>query len=133
MYIFTPKNSASSSKAKKFWDRINWKLLGKVGLGIALAGVLSVAGVFAYFAKDLPSPGKLNERQTIQSTKIFDRTGNHLLYEVHGEEKRTEIPFSEVPDTLKFATIALEDQDFYNHHGIKLTGIARAALKDNNW
>jgi 1A family penicillin-binding protein len=130
MYIFSPKNLAGNSKLKKLWDKINWKFMIKIFFGFFLAGILGVAGVFAYFAKDLPSPGKLNERKIIQSTKIYDRTGNHILYEVHGEEKRTEIPFSEMPDTLKFATIALEDQDFYNHHGIKFSGIARALFKD---
>ena len=108
----------------------SWKLAGKIFLILCIVGVLSVGGVFAWFAKDLPSPANLDERFVVQSTKIYDRTGDHLLYEVHGEEKRTQIDLSQIPDTLKFATIALEDQDFYNHHGIKLTGIIRAVLKD---
>ena len=116
-------------KVKKInkWD---WKKIGKIAAIIFGIGVLFVAGVFAYFAKDLPGPGKVNERFLIESTKIYDRTGEQILYEIHGEEKRTVIPFSEMPDTIKYATIALEDQDFYHHHGIKITSIIRSALKD---
>ncbi len=83
-----------------------------------------------YFAKDLPDANGMSDRTVVESTKIMDRTGQHILYEVHGEEKRTIIPFSEMPDNVKYATIALEDQEFYSHHGIKLTSIVRAVLKD---
>lgn len=137
MRVFSPKNPArdygypggsNGSGKKKF--KINWKFWGKVFLALFVLGILSVAGVFAWFAKDLPSPGKLNDRVIVQSTKIYDRTGEHLLYEVHGEEKRTEISFSDMPETVRYATIALEDQNFYTNPGIEIKGIMRAALKD---
>ncbi len=121
------KSSLSSSPKKKsgFWK---WAL--RIFLGLFIVGILSVISVFAYFAKDLPSPGKVNTRFIAESTKIFDRTGTHLLYEVHGEEKRTIIPFSEMPAAVRAATITLEDQDFYSHHGIKFSSIMRAVFKD---
>lgn len=107
-----------------------WELFWKTGLILSGAGLLFAIAVFAYIAKDLPNPGEVNNRVIVESTKIYDRTGDHLLYEVHGEEKRTVIPFSDMPDVVKYATISLEDQDFYEHHGIKLTSIARSILKD---
>ena len=107
-----------------------WKALGKI-LGLfAVFVLLVVGGVFLYFAKDLPSPGKITNRFVAESTKIYDRTGNHILYDIHGEEKRTVIPFSEMTDSVKYATIALEDQDFYAHYGIKFSSIIRSALTD---
>lgn len=106
------------------------KMILKGVLYAGIAGTLLVAGTFLYFMKDLPDPGKLNKHDVIQSTKIYDRTGEHLLYEVHGEEKRTLVAFKDIPDTVKYATISLEDQDFYTHHGIKITSIIRAGLKD---
>ncbi len=97
----------------------------------SLLGVfLLIVGTFAFFLKDLPSPGKINKRFIAESTKIYDRTGNHILYDIHGEEKRTQIDFKDMPEVIKFATISLEDQSFYSHHGIKLTSIARAAIKN---
>jgi len=125
--IFSPKNS-THLKEKKF--HIPWKLLLKLFGILAGVGLLATIGIFAYFSKDLPDPGKINNRFIAESTKIYDRTGEHLLYEVHGEEKRTQIAFNEMPDVLKYATISLEDQDFYNHHGIKLTSILRSIFKD---
>ncbi|MFA5961396.1 MAG: transglycosylase domain-containing protein [Parcubacteria group bacterium] len=125
--IFSPRNSGLP-KRKRF--NLPWKRLFQV-FGVLIAiGFLAVIGIFAYFFKDLPDPGKINNRFIAESTKIYDRTGEHLLYDVHGEEKRTQITFAEMPDVLKYATISLEDQDFYSHHGIKLTSILRSIFKD---
>ena len=107
-----------------------WRILFRIGLACFGVGFVTVGSLFAWIAKDLPNPGEVNKRVIVESTKIYDRTGTHLLYEVHGEEKRTLIPFSEMPDVIKYATISLEDQGFYEHHGIKLTSIARSILKD---
>jgi len=132
-YIFTakfkkhkPNSSKKDSKRPK--REFPWKKVF-IGLGVlCLLGIVAIAGVFAYFAKDLPSPGQINTRQVIESTKIFDRTGDHVLYEIHGEEKRTIIPFDQIPANVKFATLALEDQDFYSHMGVRPVAIARTLL-----
>ncbi|MBI3305466.1 PBP1A family penicillin-binding protein [Candidatus Parcubacteria bacterium] len=93
-------------------------------------GALLVAAVFLYVAKDLPNPKALGQVRFTQSTKIYDRTGQTLLYEVHGEEKRTLIPASDIPQAVKDATVAIEDANFYRHHGIDMRGILRAALSN---
>ncbi len=93
-----------------------------------LLGFLLTVGVFAYFAKDLPNPSKMSQRQIVESTKIFDRTGQVILYDIHGEEKRTVIPFTEIPQHLKDATLVIEDDNFYHHFGLDWKGILRAAL-----
>ena len=85
-------------------------------------------GVFAYFVKDLPDPTKIDQRQITQSTKIYDRTGEIILYDIHGEEKRTVILFEQIPQNIKDATIVIEDDNFYHHIGIDWKGILRAVL-----
>lgn len=98
--------------------------LAALGVGAALAVAAAVA------LKNLPSPEDLFQRRIIQSTKIYDRSGAVLLYEIHGEEKRTVIPSGEIPDAVKRATIAAEDANFYRHGGLDFRGIARALITD---
>lgn len=99
-------------------------------LGIVAFFVLVFGGIFAYYAKDLPSPRKINSKNTSESTKIFDRSGETLLYEIHGGVKRTLIPLSEMPEYIQEATISAEDKNFYHHFGFDPIGIIRSALKN---
>lgn len=78
----------------------------------------------------LPSADGLKSREVVESTKIFDRTGEALLYEIYNEEKRTVIPFNEIPRNVKNATIAIEDSYFYSHPGISVLSIMRAFATD---
>ena len=98
---------------------------------IAMAlGLLSVLTTFAWFSRDLPRPDKIIDRSVAQSTKIFDRTGEHLLFEVHGAENRTVIKLEDIPEYMKWSTILVEDKKFYEHKGFDLKGIARAVVID---
>ncbi len=98
-------------------------------LSTTLGITLLISGLFfIYLIKDLPDISTFDNRKIIQSSKIFDRTGQILLYELHGEEKRTIIPFSEIPDFAKKATTAIEDATFYNHGALDLKSFIRAVL-----
>jgi len=74
----------------------------------------------------LPDFNSFEERKVAQSTKIYDRTGKVLLWDVNRDLKRTVIPFSSISRNLKNATVAIEDDRFYQHHGVELRSIARA-------
>ncbi|MDD3487615.1 MAG: transglycosylase domain-containing protein [Candidatus Moranbacteria bacterium] len=126
MKTFVDNTQNALKKPKKRWY---WRFLKFFGW-CAAALLLFAIGVFAYYAKDLPSPTKLNERQVAESTKIYDRTGEHILYEIHGEEKRTAISIDQMSQIVRAATISAEDQDFYNHHGIQFKAVIRAAIYD---
>ena len=91
-------------------------------------GGAALAVTIAFFAISINVPDltSTSERVVAQSTKIYDRTGKILIYDIHGEEKRTVIPFEEIPRHIKNATIALEDNTFYQHSGIRPFAIARA-------
>jgi membrane peptidoglycan carboxypeptidase len=79
---------------------------------LAGAGLLFVFLVFLWYAKDLPTPGKINARITAQTTKFYDSSGKHLLYELLGDKNRSIVKFDQIPDVAKNATIAIEDKDF---------------------
>ncbi|MEK7181677.1 MAG: PBP1A family penicillin-binding protein [Patescibacteria group bacterium] len=127
---FFSKRRRILAKSLQAGEPRDWKKIGKIALIAGGGFLLLIIAIFAYIAKDLPSTGNVNKRFVAESTKIYDRTGTHILYEVHGEEKRTVIPFSAIPEIVRAASISLEDQDFYHHFGIKPSGILRAAFKD---
>ena len=99
-------------------------------IGIAGGLLLGFALFVFYLAAQLPDPSVLAIRRINESTKIYDRTGQTVLYDVHGEEKRTIIAWEQIPETVKKATLAAEDSDFYNHSGVDYKGILRAVYKD---
>lgn len=98
-----------------------------VGLGVAGIGIVSIF-VLGWIAKDLPNPNRIIDRSVAQSTKIFDRTGQDLLYDIHGAEKRTIVELSDIPEYLVQATLIAEDKKFYTHQGISVTGIVRSVI-----
>ncbi|MCX6725975.1 MAG: transglycosylase domain-containing protein [Candidatus Shapirobacteria bacterium] len=90
-----------------------------------ICSLLLIVILFWIF-KDLPSPTKLGSSTFPASTLIYDRNGK-LLYEIYAEKNRTPVKLQDLPEYLKFATIASEDKNFYKHHGFDFGGILRAA------
>ena len=76
----------------------------------------------------LPDLNTFEARQVAQSTKIYDRTGDVVLYDVHGTIKRSVVPYDQISEYVKQATVAVEDDNFYNHNGIEPSAILRAIL-----
>ena len=106
--------------------KINYgKMVKLTALFAAVVFVFAIA-VIMIMAKDLPSVDELTSQRMSQSTKIYDRGGQVLLYEVSSGEKRTVVPFDQIPKSLKDATISIEDENFYNEPAFDWRGIARA-------
>ncbi len=101
-----------------------------VGVVFLVAGTISLVAIFAGVGRSLPDPDRLLERAVPQSTKIYDRAGKVLLYEIHGAEKRTLVKLEEIPKIVQQATVAAEDKNFYTHRGVALRSIFRAAIFD---
>lgn len=111
------------SKKKKWFFRV-LKLCAVLFLFLPILGF----ALFVFYAKDLPRPEKFTERTFAESTKIYDRSGEILLYEIYGEEKRKVVPLDVVPEHLKQAVLLAEDANFYNHFGLDLKAMGRAIL-----
>src|SRR3990167_6902118 len=90
----------------------------KYSLLILLILSIFLLGMFFYYTWNLPRPEKFTELPFIQSTRIYDRTGKVLLYDIYGEEKRTIVSFDRISDNLKHAVLTSEDERFYQHGGI---------------
>ena len=122
-YGHLPDQEPSSAKEKK--KKIIKTILKIAGIGAVACFVIGTI-VVAWVSRDLPDPNKLRDRQVSQSTKIYDRTGEHLLYEVYNNQKRTLVEMDQISDFAKKATVAVEDKDFYEHSGVRIRSILRA-------
>jgi len=112
-----------------------WSIIGRYKrqfftsiLTLAVIGFLMITILFAWASKDLPDPDKLTDRQVAQSTKIYDKTGEHLLYEIFADERRTVVELDDIPENLINGLIATEDTKFYTHKGIRPLSIIRSIV-----
>ena len=121
------------------------KNLALLAIALGFAGSLMLVGLMAFISGQLPNPNSLTERSISQTTKIYDRTGEHLLYEIFGSENRTlkkvqegfckddkdlDVDKNGIPLFALQATIAAEDRGFCKHNGFDIKGIVRAFLEN---
>ncbi len=95
---------------------------------LALCFMAFGSGILWISSFRLPDLSAFEQRKVSESTKIFDRTGKVLLYDLHDSVKRTLVPSDEISAFIKKATVAIEDEEFYTHNGIKISSIMRAVL-----
>ncbi|MGH1402723.1 MAG: penicillin-binding protein 1A [Alphaproteobacteria bacterium] len=104
--------------------------LGLFSLGF-LGAVVAVAGfvyILNYYGNDLPDYSQLRNYEPPIVTRLYAGDG-HLMAEF-AQEKRVFVPIEFIPDRVKQAFIATEDQNFYTHGGVDMTAVARAMLKN---
>lgn len=118
-----PNYSSQVSRWRSFLPR-HW-LTALISIGGI--GFLVSATTILWWSKDLPNPQQINDRRVTESTKIFDRTGQVLLYEI-GDVHRTIIPLENISRYLRQATLAAEDSQFYEHYGLDFSGIIRGVI-----
>jgi membrane peptidoglycan carboxypeptidase len=115
-------------------SRYNYKPLVRAMLTLVIWGsVVGAIGLFLfliYLRSTLPDPESIATRQVKESTKIYDQTGETVLYDIYKEEKRTIVAWEQIDQDIKNATIAIEDSNFYNHKGLEIKGIMRALWRD---
>lgn len=97
-----------------------------VGIGLVL-GSLGMLWIAFTPTPDLTS---FENRKITESTKIYDRTGTTLLYDLDTDAKRDSVPLTDISPEIKNATISIEDSGFYQHGAISITGIIRSILAD---
>ncbi|MEN9621621.1 MAG: hypothetical protein RLZZ67_55 [Candidatus Parcubacteria bacterium] len=121
------------SKKKSIFKKIKHHIKAHTKKDIAVV-ILSIfflcfgAGTLWISSFRLPDLSSFEQRKVSESTKIFDRTGKVLLYDLHDSIKRTILISADISPFIKKATVAIEDEDFYIHKGIKISSIMRAVL-----
>ena len=119
---------------KKFLQKLQnknvetWKRLAfwaaTVFVGLFAFGLIVVASAIAILSIGLPDVNDLESLTPSESTQIFDRNGE-LLYTIHGEENREQVPLDQISENLINATIAIEDDRFWTHSGFDFKALGK--------
>lgn len=112
------------SAISALFTRENFK---RAGIVVA-SGLFFILLLFIYYSKDLPSENNVGSVYNAESTKMYDRTGTVVLYDIYDVQKRTVVSYEDIPGYMRDATIVAEDDNFYQHFGIDITGIIRGVI-----
>lgn len=119
------KKAKTTGKKVASWFSHHTQIIMWVAM---IIGAILVGAFFIWVATlKIPTLDNFAERKVVSSTQIYDRNGI-LLYDVHENIKRTVVPGNTIDVDIKHAVIAIEDKDFYSHHGIKISSIIRGGL-----
>jgi penicillin-binding protein 1A len=104
-------------------------VVGGVLTASLIVGAIAAVGYVLSVARSAPAIGTLRPILSGGSSQVFAADGTRLGF-IQSDELRSPVSWGEIPEDLKNATVAIEDQRFYKNNGIDLTGIFRAAVKD---
>lgn len=93
-------------------------------MGLIILG--TIIGLFLTYRYATPSIDHIREYQWKLPSILYDRTGEVELYRLYDEENRIVVSHDAIPDSVRLATIASEDQNFYSHQGVDPLSILRA-------
>ena len=96
-------------------------------LVLILLPIQITLGVYLYFAPEIPSSSEVASVELQVPLKIFTKDGK--LIGEFGEIHRTKLKFEEIPDTFVKAFLAAEDSDYFNHTGVDILSLVRAAYQ----
>jgi penicillin-binding protein 1A len=108
--------------------RFPWKPFSVAVVVVVFGTAGAVFGIAQWAASDLPSPEQVSELRSPVKTVVYDSRGR-VLHEFF-RENRSPVPLSKIPRHLVNATISTEDRTFYQHWGVDLLGIVRAAINN---
>ncbi len=128
----TDSRRASQAVRRHIWGRTAKTLYLATGTAtiliiVVIAATLATATI-ALYANDLTNPSAILDKKKT-GIVLLDRHGK-VIYQGYGGQQTTMVPLAKLPDTLKQATLAAEDPDFYKHPGFSWKGTARAAWVD---
>src|ERR1700752_4569765 len=109
------------------WFRVLVILFGSVTL-ITLLGAYALACGYVYLVPSLPSLEVMRNVELQVPLRVYTRSGA-LIAQI-GEQRRIPVTYDQIPELVKHAFIAAEDERFFEHHGIDYFGVVRAVLVD---
>lgn len=109
-------------KLSFFWRTGLWSLMS---LGFVV-GFFMIVG-YLYLSSQLPDVESLKNVELQVPLQIFTKEGQ--LIQEYGEKRRIPLTYNQIPPTLVHALLVTEDQRFFEHSGVDIFGLGRAAIK----
>lgn len=126
------KSWAHSKLGKQSTNKKVKKILGisaMVVFVLMIIGTVSVLALVAQYSSELPNPDEPFVKDQEQTSIIYDRDGNEL-YQFFGDQNREIVQIEDVPLHVRWAFLAAEDVDFYDHKGIDQIAIIRCGIEN---
>ena len=101
-------------------------IVGSIFAGIISSGVLIIVFALTMAYPNLPELDAITSYRPKMPLRVF--SADNMLIAEFGEERRNVVRFAEIPEIMKKAVLAIEDDRFYEHGGVDYLGIARATL-----
>lgn len=125
--MHSPRNAGKTRES--FSVKWNWFRTGVAAVGcvtgVTLLAALGISGSFVFLAPSLPSSADMRNVELAVPLRVYTR-GGQLVAQI-GEQRRIPVTFEQIPETVRNAFLAAEDDRFFRHHGIDYAGVLRAA------
>ncbi|HWV06430.1 penicillin-binding protein 1A, partial [Ralstonia sp.] len=121
----TPASPKPPKARRPLWMRL---LLWMLGLFVAMGvvGALLLGYALLVAAPNLPSLDAITDYRPKIPLRVY--TADNVLIGEFGEERRSFVPITQMPEVMKRAVLAIEDDRFYEHGGVDFIGVLRAGL-----
>ncbi len=127
-------HSPRSERKQRSWFFVkwNWFRIGALAAGsvmlVTLLGAYALACGYVYLVPSLPSLESMRKVELQVPLRVYTRTGA-LIAQI-GEQRRIPVTYDQIPELVKHAFLAAEDERFFEHHGIDYLGVMRAVFID---
>lgn len=121
--------NSKSVKVKKMLTVNAFKVILTVVIGVGIVGLSLGLGVFKGIISSVPDISNISVSPTGFSTFVYDNEGHETAKLVSSDSNRIPVSMDKIPENLAHAFVAIEDERFYEHNGIDIQGIMRAAVK----
>lgn len=102
--------------------------LNAILLACSIIFIIIASSIFWAATLEMPELDNFESRAIANSTKIYDRTGKTVLYNIGDNIKRTKIPFEDISPYIVKASISIEDAYYYEHFGFRPQSFVRALI-----
>ncbi len=120
--------NSKSIKMKKMFAVTLLKAVLVIILSLGVIGLCAGIGIFKGIISSAPDISNIDVSPSGFSTFVYDCEGHEITKLVSSDSNRIPVSMDKIPENMAHAFVAIEDERFYEHNGIDIQGILRAAV-----